>query len=229
MRSSSARRTAAVLAAMAVLGACRDGTGAMPVAQVDIILPFTQVVVGDAFQAQAVAYDAQGNVIASPPAPTWTSTTPGVASVNATTGQITALAPGTTTLRAQVGAGSASLALTVAEDLFANCGMRTIAIGATHNGTLGQGPCVLNDGTFIDLFELTVTAQRTVTINMTSSAFDTYLILWDRVGNWLTENDDISESNTNSRIVRSLAPGRYVIAANAYSEGESGAYTLTVQ
>jgi hypothetical protein len=227
MQRLSVRHTTAFIAALGLLAGCNgDSTGAKAVAEVQIELP-AQVVAGDVIDAEAVAFDARGNVISSPPAAAWTSTNVSVATITPA-GRLTALAPGNTTIRAQIGNSSASMAVTVREDLFAGCGMRQLAVGATHAGILGQGLCRLDDGTYIDLFEITVPTQRTLTLTMRSTSFDAYLILWNRFGEYLTEDDD-GAGGTDARIVRQFAPGRYVIGANSYFEGEGGSYTLSVQ
>ena len=83
------------------------------------------------------------------------------------------------------------------------------------------------DGTFFDLHAFDVDSDATVTIAMTSSAFDTYLVLFDENGVYITENDDFGGS-TNSRISRALAEGCYIVMATSFDAAETGAYTVTV-
>jgi hypothetical protein len=68
--------------------------------------------VGAALALAAVALDPAGQPLAAR-APTWTSETPAVATVNATTGVVTAVAPGTTRITASVGGRSATVVVAV--------------------------------------------------------------------------------------------------------------------
>jgi serine protease Do len=64
---------------------------------------------------------------------------------------------------------------------------------------------------------------------MASSEFDTYLVLVDPSGASLAQNDDISQSDRNSRISIELpASGTYTILANGYDSNSRGRYTMTV-
>jgi len=81
------------------------------IARVDVVAPSTLVIVGQTIAAVAAAKDADGNVI-SGPSFTWTSGTPGVASVDSS-GQVTALFPGSVQIRARTGNITGSLTLTV--------------------------------------------------------------------------------------------------------------------
>jgi hypothetical protein len=66
-----------------------------------------------------------------------------------------------------------------------------------------------------------------VTLELSSSRFDTYLMVRDEAG-WLVGSDDDSGEGTDSR-VRVILPrdGRYRVIATAFSESGRGAYTLT--
>ncbi len=80
-----------------------------------------------------------------------------------------------------------------------------------------------------DIWTFTTTGRDRVTINMTSSSFDTYLELYDASGNRLTSDDD-GGSGTNSRINRYRVPsaGTYFIRARSYNNQGGGSYTLTL-
>jgi len=104
----------------------------------------------------------------------------------------------------------------------------TINVGQTINGGLTGSDCLLGDGTSADLYRLTLTAPRSVQIDMTSTAVDSYLVLFDLAGAGIASDDD-GGGAPNARIVISLAAGTYVIAANSFDVGETGAYQLRVQ
>jgi hypothetical protein len=103
-----------------------------------------------------------------------------------------------------------------------------ITVGQTVNGGLTSTDCQLGDGSSADLYRLTLTAPRSVQIDMTSTAVDAYLVLFDVAGTPLDEDDD-GGGGSNARIVISLAAGTYVIAANSWEAGETGSYQLRVQ
>jgi hypothetical protein len=116
----------------------------------------------------------------------------------------------------------------------------TITIGTPINGALASGDC-LNpiDGSFYDAYSFTGTAGQEIVINMTSTAFDTYLYLLapgeTSITSATVQDDDggtggIGGQNTNSRILNFTIPttGTYTILANSFDVGAVGAYTLTL-
>lgn len=103
-----------------------------------------------------------------------------------------------------------------------------LSLGATESGTLGTGDCVTADGSWMDRYQFSLTSARTVTIDLMSDTFDTYLYLFNSEGTVLRENDDFG-SGFNSRISLSLPAGTYSIGATSYSPGSAGSYTVTAQ
>ncbi|MXY46870.1 MAG: hypothetical protein F4Y44_07775 [Chloroflexi bacterium] len=84
-------------------------------------------------------------------------------------------------------------------------------------------------------YTFTLNATASVTIILTSDddpPMDTFLYLRvgeEKHGETVAENDDISSSNRNSRIVgHLLGPGTYTIEATTYNAGETGEFTLIV-
>lgn len=110
-------------------------------------------------------------------------------------------------------------------------GCATVAaytIGQARNGTLATTDCRLAvDNTYIDYYEFTLQGAATVTISMQSTEFDAYLILWNRAGGSPVAEDDDGGGGTDAQIVQNLSAGTYVIGANSFSAGETGAYTLS--
>lgn len=102
-----------------------------------------------------------------------------------------------------------------------------VPLPGTVNGSLTQTDCVLQDGSSADIYRLVNSTSRQVTIDMTSTAFDTYLVLLDGNFQPVAENDDISDSNLNSRITLTLPAGTFYVIANSARAGESGNYTLS--
>jgi hypothetical protein len=107
-------------------------------------------------------------------------------------------------------------------------GEMSVAAGATVQGSLASGDSTLNSGEFADTWTYEGSAGERLTINMSSSDFDTYLMLRSNVG--LNEdNDDIVAGNTDSTLSVTLpAAGTYRIIATSYSPGDSGNYTLAL-
>ncbi|HEY3172071.1 MAG TPA: PPC domain-containing protein [Thermoanaerobaculia bacterium] len=101
--------------------------------------------------------------------------------------------------------------------------------GSSANGEISTDDCRLDDGSYVDLIQFQGTAGQTVTIDMTSNAFDTYLYLLDPTPVVVASNDD-SGGSTNSRITFTLtASGTWTIGATSFLANELGTYTLTIQ
>ncbi len=106
-----------------------------------------------------------------------------------------------------------------------SCTMEDIHCGETVQGRLESGDCALSDGTYIDLWEFPGTPGTTVTIDLTSSAFDTVLFLLNPTPDVVAMDDD-GGSGTNSRIVYTLnRTGTWTIGANSLVF-DTGNYTL---
>jgi hypothetical protein len=115
------------------------------------------------------------------------------------------------------------------------CPSSPISIGQTINGMLSASDCVLSDGSFYDAYTFSGTAGQQIVISMSSSDFDTYLILLGPDGALVASNDDsIPNFTTNSRIPASSgflslpATGTYTILANSFAANETGSYSLTL-
>lgn len=98
-------------------------------------------------------------------------------------------------------------------------------------GELSPGDAVIpSDGSLYDDYQFEGRAGQTITINMDSDEFDTYLVLISPDGRALKENDDRNSQTTNSTIQITLpSTGKYRILANTVNNQGSGSYTLTVQ
>lgn len=85
---------------------------------------------------------------------------------------------------------------------------------------------VINSGTDLDFFKITLSSARSVTLKSTGSV-DTYATLYDASGNILTEADD--DSDANFVINETLPSGTYYLSVEGYSSTDVGAYSLSVQ
>ena len=102
-----------------------------------------------------------------------------------------------------------------------------ITLGQRVDGRLALGDCEFSlDGSYVDVYEFTLTAPATVQIDMTSTEIDSYLGFFDGAGVFLAE-DDNSGGGKNAQLVQQLAAGKYRIWANAFGP-DSGAYSLIV-
>ena len=99
-----------------------------------------------------------------------------------------------------------------------------------ERGVLEQGDRVIaEDGSFYDSFPLEAKSGESFTISLESEEFDAFVALIDARGNIIEQNDDISEEDSNSRIRVTIPEnGTYNVIVNAYDEGGSGQYVLTV-
>ncbi len=98
-------------------------------------------------------------------------------------------------------------------------------------GKLETVDCRLSDGSFVDFYSFTAVANQQIAVTLNSTEFDAYLALLDSSGNLIREDDD-GGGGSNSRIPASSGTitlptaGTYIIAANSFDGGETGAYTL---
>ncbi|MGB5633509.1 MAG: pre-peptidase C-terminal domain-containing protein [Waterburya sp.] len=99
-----------------------------------------------------------------------------------------------------------------------------------ERGALEKGDRIIaDDGSLYDFYPLEGKAGESVTIYLESDEFDAFVALVDSNGNTIQENDDINESDSNSRIQVTLPEdGTYNVIVNTYDEQGTGKYVLTV-
>lgn len=110
--------------------------------------------------------------------------------------------------------------------------LQPINYGATTSGaTIGNTDLLTSAGDRLDAYWFAGSAGDAAQIRMTSSAFDSFLILNADNGN-LIEFDDNSGGGAQGRdslLTKSLPQsGNYVIIATPFEPGRTGAYTLTL-
>ena len=105
-----------------------------------------------------------------------------------------------------------------------------IAVGQAMQGELEPGDLLMADSTLADVWELPGTTGATVTIDVRSDEFDTFLEVLDAAGTLLGQDDD-SGGDLNSRLTLTLpASGIYRIVVNsAGHERRAGRYILSVR
>jgi hypothetical protein len=109
-----------------------------------------------------------------------------------------------------------------------NCNPNTISCGQTVTGGLSSTDCQLEDGSYIDFWKFQGTAGQDVTVTLRSTAFDTYLFLFDPTPEIAVEDDD-SGGGSNSQLSYTLSEsGEWSIGANSLLRNETGSYTITL-
>lgn len=127
------------------------------------------------------------------------------------------------------GTGSYSLSVQCSGGGTNPCPVANMSCPATVSGALSTSDCTLADGSYADIYAFSATAGRTVQIDMSSSAFDTYLILADSSLASITSDDD-GGGGLNSRITYTpTSSGTLHIIANSLLSGATGSYTLSLQ
>jgi hypothetical protein len=111
-----------------------------------------------------------------------------------------------------------------------DCALHFIACGQTIQTRLTTNDCQLGDGTYVGFYEFVGLSGQTVTIDMMSTAFDTYLALLDPIPEVVIDDDD-GGVGTNSRIVYTLdqSSDEWTIAAFSFLPNTTGPYTLSLQ
>jgi len=95
-------------------------------------------------------------------------------------------------------------------------------------GRLANGDRELNSGEFFDYHVFRAEAGQSIVVDMTSSDFDTYLLLRDPE-NGTTPNDDWQGSLNHSRIeLEAGTSGTWAVIATSNKAGETGEYALDI-
>lgn len=98
------------------------------------------------------------------------------------------------------------------------------------NGSLGSTDFKFSNK-FLDLVQIEVATTSKVKIDLSSSTFDTSLLLVDivnnEVGNLVLQDDD-GGSGSNSRIETTLQPGTYWLGVTSFDPNESGNYDIAI-
>ena len=98
--------------------------------------------------------------------------------------------------------------------------------GDMYNGSLAPGDEQLQSGEYSDSYTFTANAGDQITVDLTSTQFDPYLILIPPTGDQI-DNDDWEGSLSHSRIEASAsASGTYEVLVTSFAPGETGSYLL---
>jgi hypothetical protein len=100
-----------------------------------------------------------------------------------------------------------------------------VTLGSPTSGTLEPPDCAFSDGSLVDFFSLSLGGARGVTVAMTSTAVNAFLLLLSERFLALASDDDAG-GGTNASIRALLPAGEYVVGATSQAPGETGPYTL---
>jgi plastocyanin len=106
-----------------------------------------------------------------------------------------------------------------------------VVANTAMSGELTETDEEADDGTFFDLYKLTVRAGESVTITMRSTAVDSYVVLGNmQDGEWnQLATDDDGAGGRNARLEHTFdAAGEYLIRANTVGSDKLGRYTIRV-
>lgn len=127
--------------------------------------------------------------------------------------------------------GSYSLASSVTTADVANCETVYVVSGLTATQNITSSDCVDSSGPYYgDAYWIYLKAGQTLTVSMSSTAFDAYLTLYDASGAVKATNDNQASGTTDAQIVYTApTAGYYQIFANTALPSQFGGYTLTIQ
>jgi hypothetical protein len=104
-----------------------------------------------------------------------------------------------------------------------------LEVGRPLSGELAAADGQLENGEYHDIYVFDGQPGQNVSIELTSSQFDTYLILLTPGGEDI-QNDDYEGSTSRSRIDLTLQEsGRYRVVATSYAASETGSYEIAVR
>ena len=108
-------------------------------------------------------------------------------------------------------------------------GTGTVASGPrVERGTLASGDESLRSGEYVDVYEFEGIPGQHANLDVSSSEFDTYLILRGP-GKISAENDDVAEAPGHSILDLDLTEmGTYRVIVTSYEPGETGTYELSI-
>ena len=105
--------------------------------------------------------------------------------------------------------------------------VRSFSIGNDASGSLSANDCQLNDGSAVDYYRFSTNGNRLVHLVLTSNTINPYVVIMDRNGNVIADEDN--GGTGFSELLTTLSSGTYYIAATSYDVGEYGDYFLETE
>ena len=124
--------------------------------------------------------------------------------------------------------GRYSVALGISEAPPGAGRIEAIRVGQRVSGRLETGDRPRGSGGFQDVWEFDGREGQDVTIEMSSTAFDSYLELRDDMGAEVAEDDDGGDGNNALILTRLPRSGRFRIIARSYQGEATGFYELSL-
>src|SRR5262249_6894661 len=129
-----------------------------------------------------------------------------------------------------------SQTVTITQAPATSCSPAAIQMGATVTGTLSSAACnsQRRPGRYALQYSFSASAGQNISIDMTSTAFDTYLYLVGPGGSVVASDDDGGTGN-NSRIPPTSGAftlpltGTYIIEATSFATQATGLFSLTLR
>jgi hypothetical protein len=119
------------------------------------------------------------------------------------------------------GAGTGAYTLDMSTDL------QSAPVDLQSSGDLASGDSTFSDGEYYDSYTFEGQPGQSVTIDLNSDDFDTYLVLETPDGQ--KESNDDAESTAHSQIVSTLSQvGTYTVYVTSYGAAETGDYVVSV-
>lgn len=113
--------------------------------------------------------------------------------------------------------------------MLALAALAAFSIAAAGAGTLAPGDSQLDSGEYYDQFSFTGNAGDQVQLELSSDAFDPYLMVVDATGTVLFEEDDSKGAGNGVNVVYTLpAGGTYAVVVTSFQPGETGGYRLVI-
>ena len=198
-----------------------------PVGAITLNPPAATVYVGLALRLTPQLRTVDGRVIRGRTV-TWSTADGAIADVSAQ-GIVRGRAPGGPIAVVASSEGRSATALVRVAHLAELCPfVAPLTFGQRVEGRLTLGDCEFAlDDSYVDVYEITVSTQATLQIDMISSEVDSYIGFFNGAGVFLAE-DDNSGGDRNARLITApLDPGKYRIWANSAGVAD-GTYALTV-
>ena len=167
-------------------------------------------------------------------APAWITINSGASGTGNGTVVYTATVNTGTARSATLSVAGKSFVVNQAAPAGAACDPLNLVAGVTASGSLASGDCTQGargSSYYTDRYSFTATAGQKVSLQLSSSAFDSFIYLKNASGTVLTSNDD-GGGGTNSRIPATsgyytlTTAGTYTVEVTSYASGKTGAYTL---
>ncbi len=112
--------------------------------------------------------------------------------------------------------------------------MGSVTVDGSVSDRLASGDCQLVDGSFFDVWALTVSAGDSVSILLSSGSFDAFMLVADEAEQLVDGNDDRTVNDArgdslDAEVIRQFdTAGTLLIIASSFAAGETGPYTLSV-